>query len=78
MFEKRPNFWSKVFEKLFIFTKVGMYKEFAGQEEEGGFGFGIFMLVEMCVDKVGDLYFVVYIVCHAIFSHITDLLHLEL
>lgn len=55
-----------------------MYEEFAWEEEEGGFGFGIFVLVEMCVDKVGDLYFIVYIVCHAIFSHITDLLHLEL
>lgn len=77
MFEERSDLGRKVFEKLFVFAEVGQYEEFTREEEEGGFVFGIFMLVEMCVDEVRYLYLVVYVVRHAVVSHVTDLIWLE-
>jgi hypothetical protein len=44
-----------MFKEHLIFPQVGLKENFAGEEEEGSFGAGIFMPEKMFLNELGDL-----------------------
>lgn len=65
-------------EEHLILAEIGLEEDFAGEEEECGFGSGILVAVEVLFDDLGDLQLAVGVVSYAILSYVADKLLFEL
>lgn len=65
-------------EEHLILAEVGLEEDFAGEQEECGFGPGILVAVEVLLDDLGDLQLAVGVVGDAILCYVADLLLFQL